>query len=182
MLSFFVYSNPKMNTSSTRVLMQQLETLENHITNSQLSDTGISKVSVAWHLDHSLKTINGICEALSESNPEDYSWAANVARSMSLTLNFIPRGRAQSPASVLPPGTIFESNLYNQLEQARTKIQKAVKLDNNANFEHPVFGQMNKSETLRFLEVHTNHHLKIVTDIMKSAISNSQLKLQSSYE
>lgn len=39
-------------------------------------------------------------------------------------------------------------------------------LDENQFFTHTLFKQLNKKQTLKFLGLHTNHHLKIVKDIL----------------
>lgn len=169
MLSFFLYSNPKMNATSTDQILQKIDRLEEYTVQMEAEDTTVSKVGVDWHLAHSLKTINGICDALAKSSPEDYSWSANVARTMSLTFNFIPRGRAQSPRSVIPDEVITLADLQQMIQQARLNVQKAIMLPEQANFEHPVFGVITRGEALRFLEVHTQHHLKIIEDIIGHA-------------
>ena len=166
MLSFFLYSNPKMNTTSTQEILRKIDRLEAFTVQMNAIDTAVSKVGVDWHLAHSLKTINGICDALAQSDPADYSWSANVTRTMSLTFNFIPRGRAQSPQSVIPDEIITISDLQQLLQSARTKIETAIKLPEDSHFEHPVFGMIRRAEALRFLEVHTQHHLKIIEDII----------------
>jgi hypothetical protein len=33
-------------------------------------------------------------------------------------------------------------------------------------FEHPYFGKLKLKETIRFLEIHTTHHLSIIEDIV----------------
>lgn len=180
MLSFFVYSNPKMNTSSSQVLEEQIASLDALINDRDALDLSVSKVSVAWHLDHSLKTIIGICEALQHSNPKTYKWRANVSRTMSLTFNYIPRGRAQSPKSVLPPQTILTKDLYKQLFLAKSLLKEAILLPDQSYFKHPVFGTINKGETLRFLEVHTEHHLKIIRDILAANLQLEEARLLSS--
>ena len=38
----------------------------------------------------------------------------------------------------------------------------------NSNFKHPYFGVLNLKMTKRFLEIHTNHHLKIIKEILQS--------------
>ncbi len=40
-------------------------------------------------------------------------------------------------------------------------------LPENVYFNHHVFGMLTKKQTLRFLEIHTKYHLKIVNDILK---------------
>ncbi|MEM9984996.1 MAG: hypothetical protein AAF804_07850, partial [Bacteroidota bacterium] len=40
----------------------------------------VSQVDVAWHLDHSLKVVNNLYEALGSSNPEEYRYQWSLMR------------------------------------------------------------------------------------------------------
>ena len=166
-ISLFIYSTFKMNQDDPKVLSPLLTQVENYIPQRDKINTDVSKVDVAWQLDHILKTINRITEALKTSKPDDYKSSINAARIFTLTGGYIPRGRAQSPDVVKPPEVILTKDLYSQLEQAKKNISKLKELEDKTNFEHPYFGQLNKSHTIRFLEVHTKHHRKIVKDIVK---------------
>lgn len=164
---FVLISNIKMKRNNSKYLITQLDQIESLISDRDRINKDISKVDVAWHLDHMLKTINEITNALEESKPEAYRSSFNAARIMSLTFGFIPRGRAKSPEVVRPPDQILTEDIFSQLEIARTNINVLNKLDKNSHFEHPVFGVINKPTTIRFIEVHTNHHLKIIRDILE---------------
>ncbi|RNC87827.1 MAG: DUF1569 domain-containing protein [Winogradskyella sp.] len=166
-LAFIIfYSDLKMNQNNPEVLHGLLDSVENYIEYRDEINTDVSTVDVAWQLDHILKVMNRITEALEKSKPENYSSSVNVMRVMSLTCNYIPRGRAQSPEIVKPPDVIHTEDIYTQLEEARNNIIKLKSLNDNSYFKHFVFGKLNKAQTIRFIEVHTNHHLKIVKDII----------------
>ncbi len=129
--------------------------------------TKISKVDVAWHVDHCLKTINRIYERLENSNPEEYAASFNLLRTLIYAWGDFPRGVAESPKVVLPPDIISTSSLYEQLEEARKNIQKLEELPVKAYFKHPYFKVLDRKQSTRFLEIHTNHHIKIIRDILK---------------
>ncbi len=129
----------------------------------------ISKGDVAWHIDHSLKAINRICESLERSDPNKFSSSFSLSRIFVFTSGIIPRGVAQSPKSIRPPKDINTDSLYLQLEEARKNLKKIESLDANAHFRHPYFKLINKEQTKRFLKIHTEHHLKIIRDILKNS-------------
>ena len=128
----------------------------------------VSKVPIAWHLDHSLKVINKIHGVLKNSDPTVYEKRFSFSRAFIFLFGYIPRGRAKSPASVLPSYDIKTEEILSQLEEARLNFRELETLDRNANFVHPIFGHLNTKQTKRFLEVHTKHHLKIVSDILRN--------------
>lgn len=148
-------------------LDDQLKEIEQYIVLRDSLDPGVSKVPVAWHLAHSLITINRIYETLEASDPESFKSSFSIPRTISLTFGFIPRGRAQSPQSVRPPEIIKTEDIYAHLQEARLNLEKFSSLNKKAHFEHPVFKKTNKRQAMRFLKVHTVHHLKIVQDILK---------------
>ncbi|MBW1294745.1 DUF1569 domain-containing protein [Aquimarina litoralis] len=129
-------------------------------------NSSVSKAPIAWHLDHMLKVINKINTILGNSDPTVYENRFNFWRTISFTFRYIPRGKGKSPASVLPPNEIKTESILSQLEEARTNLSNFESLDQNANFMHPVFGQLNKSQSKCFLKIHTKHHLKIIRDIL----------------
>ncbi|MEM1260017.1 MAG: DUF1569 domain-containing protein [Bacteroidota bacterium] len=147
-------------------LDKQLLEVEKYFAQRDIQNATVSQANVAWHLDHTLKTINRITENLRASNPEKYSSKFNMQRIVVHTSGIIPRGAAQSPKSVRPPDTILLDSLRLQLAQARQNLSTISSLDENAFFAHPVFDHLDRDQTRRFLEIHTNHHLKIIKDIL----------------
>jgi len=82
-------------------------------------------------------------------------------------LAFFPRGKAKAPKQVLPPEAILKEDIISQLQLAKSNVDSIVNLNKNAFFKHPLFGDINTSRINRFLLLHTNHHLKIIEDIIK---------------
>jgi len=148
-------------------LAQQIEELESLIKYRDTINPAVSKVPVAWHLDHMLKVINGIYNKLRDSDQSKYKPDINFPRFILFAIGKIPRGRVQSPSSVRPPDVIFTDDIYMQLNTARKNLSELDALNENQHFTHLVFGNMNRKKTKRFIEIHTNHHLSIVRDILR---------------
>ena len=145
----------------------QLVQIAEHFDNRKLKNEAISNADVAWHLDHTLKVINNISANLAQSDPEAYTSNFNIQRIIVHTTGIIPRGAAQSPKSVMPPDAVLLDSLHIQLALARQNMIKIDKLNEHAFYSHAVFGNLNRDATRRFLEVHTQHHLKIIADILQ---------------
>ena len=148
-------------------LDSEFDQIEKNIAFRDILNKEVSKVSVAWHLDHTLLTINKIYDSLSVSNTANYKPKFNFGQLMMFSFNKIPRGRAQSPDVVSPPEIIVTDSIYLHLEEAKKNLKLLNSLPENANFTHPFIGQLNRKQTKRFLKIHTNHHLKIINDILK---------------
>jgi len=150
--------------------MKNLENLLDHFesriqlfTNENLA---ISKSNIGWHIEHSLLTINGVAKLLVQSNPKNYKWKFNFVRILVLKRGRIPRGRAKAPEVVVPKITYNETLLLSHLEQTRKSISELESISKDHYFDHPYFGKLKKKDTIRFLEIHTNHHLEIIEDII----------------
>jgi len=154
--------------SDDSFLKEEFSKIENYIAHRDQLNAKISKVDVAWHLDHILKTINRIYETLEASNPDAFKPNFNLSRTFIYVLGDFPRGIAKSPRLVLPPDVILTENLYSQIEEARENVTKIKDLNEKAHFQHPYFSVINKKQSIRFLKIHTRHHLKIVKDIVKN--------------
>lgn len=149
------------------LLNEQFDSIEKLIEKRELIDTTVSKANVAWHLDHMLKVINNLYDTLQLSDTNNYEWSFNLTRSIVFTTGTIPRGRAKSSESVTPPKVILVNALEEQLKEAKSKMEKINQLHENASFNHPVFERLDRDQSIRFIEIHTNHHLKIVADIIE---------------
>ncbi len=145
-------------------LLTQLET---KIPFYETAKIEVSTGTVGWHIEHSLLTLNGITDFLIESNPEDYKWKFNFVRIIVLSMKKIPRGRAKSPEIVQPKDNIDKTHLEIHLSKTRNNIKKLEHLSRKKYFEHPFFGKLKLQQTINFLEIHTNHHLEIIEDIIK---------------
>ena len=149
------------------VLQNALNTIESYIQHSERINTNVSKVNVAWQLDHSLKVINSVVKNMQNSDPVLYKDNFSFLGKLLLKLKFFPRGKAKAPKYVMPSKTILIDDIKTQLAEARQNIKTIPNLDKNAFFKHPLFGNVNTSRVIRFLDAHTNHHLKIVKSILK---------------
>lgn len=150
-----------MNTLQS--LLTQIET---HIPDYKTENKMVSHATIGWQLDHSLLVINGIIAQLAKSNPKDYQWRPNWKRVYIKLRNNIPRGKAKAPKQVLPVDVIAIEDLQNKLALAKSNIALLEKLHKNSFFTHPYFGDLNLKATIWFLKLHTQHHLKIVNDII----------------
>lgn len=151
-----------------KVLQELLNQIESHIPNHEKINPSVSQSTIGWQLDHSLLVINGVIDQLKSSNPESYQWKFKWIRTYIQITNKIPRGKVRVPKSVKPIDVATVDELKAKLEQARNGIADLENLHPNSYFTHPFFGDLNLKTTIWFLKLHTNHHLKIVTDIISN--------------
>ncbi len=148
-------------------LRQLIAQLESKINDFETVNLTISKSTVGWQIDHSLRVINGVISMLKKSNPEDYKWKFNFPRTIIFFVNRIPRGKANAPKNVQSFDEILKQDLKNQIEISEILVLDLDKLHKKSNFKHPYFDILNLKQTIKFLNIHTYHHLKIINDILK---------------
>lgn len=148
-------------------LQAQLIEMEGYTGKLAHCNSVVSKASVGWHLAHSLKVIHSILGALDVSDPGNYQKSFSWKKELVYFTGRIPRGRARAPKNVIPEERISTAELQDQISEARNRIEEIPKLQRNAFFEHPYFGHIKRDETPKFLFIHTEHHLKIIRDILK---------------
>jgi hypothetical protein len=148
------------------ILTNLVQQLESYMTGAHVKVSSVSKRGVDWHIDHALKVINVSAQAVIDSDPKDYKSKFNFYRSLLLPLGYFPRKKVKAPKVVNNREEIEIEDLVTQLEQAKALISELNTLEPKKNFKHPYFGVLNLKESQRFLAVHTNHHLKIIKDIL----------------
>lgn len=158
---------PELTTLTLKLntFQSQLQDLKQFIPEKDLLNTEVSGAPVGWHIAHSLLVINNVFESLKASAPKDYKRSFSFWKTLVILLRKIPRGRAKSPSAVLPPGEIKTDFLQKQWEMATAQIMLMQNFQKKAFFMHPFFKHLNRDETKKFLEIHTEHHLKIIREI-----------------
>ncbi len=148
-------------------LNKYLKEIERQIPNAHEKDEKVSAQSVGWQLDHTLRVIIGISKELAKEKEADYKSKRNVAKSYIFLTKTIPRGKGRAPERVVSKDNDFTTEkLSSLLDLARESLAqlKAVPKDNF--FTHPLFGDLKKKKAIKFIGIHTKHHLKIVRDIL----------------
>jgi hypothetical protein len=146
---------------------KEFERLSQMIAHKDVLKTEISGWSIGWHIEHSLTVVIGVCKSAIQSEPAAYQWKFNPKRFLILDITGrIPRGKAKAPKIVQPQGRTSTDELQAQLAKAKELYAQFEQAHANAHFEHPIFGQLNKKPTDKFLGIHTRHHLYIMDDLL----------------
>lgn len=131
-------------------------------------NTQVSHVSVGRHLNHALMVISGMIQQIITSDPSTYHPTFGFKKWFVLLTGLIPRGSAQAPDTVIPQSDNNIQHIMDHIQQVESLIPLLEQItDNHKYFTHPLFGQLTLSQTKRFMIIHTDHHLKIIRDIIK---------------
>ncbi len=141
--------------------------LEEKISDHKRINDKISKASVGWHIEHSLLTLNQIIDALSKSDPAHYKHRFDVRRMMLMMLGKIPRGRIKAPKAVRPAEGYTAETLKQHVSVTRTKLKTLDHLTDGHYFKHPFLGDFKRKPAIKFMGLHTRHHLHIIKEILE---------------
>ena len=132
----------------------------------------VSGWSIGQQIDHILKVLDAGQRFLAESDTT-LPRGINLTGRLVFALGWIPRGVGKSPKGVVPadeiPGDLAERAARLRRAYCETPLPETVLADPKPVLPHPYFGGLSASEGLRFLGIHTHHHLKIVADIRRAA-------------
>jgi hypothetical protein len=142
--------------------------LEAKIPDYEKINLKISQANVGWHIEHTLLALHGIVNALSTADSGKFKWQLNVSRIIVFTFNKIPRGRAKAPKIVQPKTNYDIDSLRKHVSAAREKIKQLNLINKDAFFKHPSLGNLKLKQAVLFMEIHGNHHLEIINDILQS--------------
>lgn len=153
-----------MRETKIKALLQELIDNLDHL---EIQNNEVSKASISWHVSHTTKIFASICKNAIQSNPTDFKRSFNKNRLKIKCIGFIPRGIGKSPKAYLNDEKPDKEELRSYLIKSKALFEDFCKVEPNQFFVHPIFGQLNKKDTLWFLKLHTEHHLKIIRDIRK---------------
>ncbi len=148
-------------------LLKQINELDSFIKAGDSHNNKISKKGTFWHIDHSLKVLEGIPEVLKNSNPQDYQPKFSFLKLIIMNTGYMPRGKGRAPKQVVPDTALSKEELLLKLNKVRESVKSLMTLEKNKTFKHPLFGWLDLKDTIKFMGIHTHHHLKIIKDIIK---------------
>lgn len=128
----------------------------------------VSEASVAWHMDHIYLMVNQLHKALKYSDESNYIAESNTTRDYVFNSKTLPRGRVTAPEVVRPAENVTTNTLQRHYDEALATAEKLPLLAEKKHFKHPILGTMNRDETIKFLNIHTEHHLKIIREILNN--------------
>ncbi|MNK19055.1 hypothetical protein D3C87_372730 [compost metagenome] len=146
----------------------QLQKIESLLSKIDVTNAKLSKASVGWHLEHLLLILNSSLKGLTMTNPNDYNPKFSLKKFVFLNFGLIPRGKIRAPKQFFPLEIPTKESISKLLNLAKERLQSVESLPEKSFITHPFLGDFDKKTTLRFLWLHSNHHLKIVEDILKN--------------
>jgi hypothetical protein len=146
-------------------LISQIAELEKHIEHHCEINLKVSSAPVGWHIEHSLMVVSGITYHILKSNPKDYKWQFSLSKTIIFLTRKIPRGKSKAPSLVDPKNYTLDA-IQDFLIKAKASPEKYLAMDKDQFFLHPYFGNLKSKDALKLLEIHTEHHLGIIQDIL----------------
>lgn len=129
----------------------------------------VSAWSVYKHIEHVLLTNSSILFAIERGDSPSKIEKRTFIGYVVLFVGFIPRGRAKAPKEVEPLGKSkselqeFNEELIGRLESL---LNAPLNEPHNVIANHPYFGGLSKKQWIRFLCIHSRHHLKITEKLL----------------
>ncbi len=151
----------------TKKLQRYIDEMESLASQHELSNSKISASSIGWHLEHTLLVLEKSMSALASSVKANYSPKSSFKKTVILFTGKIPRGVARSPKHVLPEASNIDvENLLARIAAVKSKLESVSTFPADQYISHPIFGDLKLKKAVRFLEIHSFHHLKIVREIL----------------
>ena len=150
-------------------LQQEIASLKENFKHGSKQANSVSVKGIDWHVHHSLLVISGVCYLLMQSNPKDYQPKFNFLKQVIMTTGVIPRGKAKAPKAVVPLEKIDSQETQKLFSKVEYQLKELENLNKNHFYTHHIFGDLNLKNSVKFLGIHTKHHLKIMRDIQEAS-------------
>lgn len=151
-------------------LQKEFDQLNHYLEKGDIQNPSVSKKGIYWHVDHCFRILETVPDALRDSKKEDFAPKSSFFKWVIMNFKWIPRGKGRSPKQVLPDEDhLTLEEIKKRSDQAYHQVNSMAQLPDWTHFRHPLFGSFNKKDTVKFLKIHTRHHLKIMRDIIKTS-------------
>jgi len=162
-------------------LINLLITCEQELALKDSLSTAISSWSVYQQVDHLLTVCERVLHRLTTDKGETQLKPLTLLGRATLWTGWIPRGRADAPAEVLPASRSKAEllQLLTQLGAVLAEVKDSAKPICCSGFHHPLLGYLTGTQWLKFLTIHTKHHLKIIRDIRRHSQQSAKSVINS---
>jgi len=138
------------------------------------SAPAVSDWSAGQHIHHLsnanrviARSISGLVSSQTEA---DSDRRLNLLGITVLSTDLIPRGVASAPARLHPPDILSREEIADAVKASLKSVDSLQELGGiivarRSRLRHPYLGYLRSSQWLRFMNVHTSHHLRIVRHI-----------------
>lgn len=150
------------------ILSNEISELESYLDNLRLISTDVSTVDVGWHIDHVLRANVVICYQLIQSDNETPKRNYNLHKARISLTKSIPRGKKETHPSVSSAKEVTIQDVQRRLKTLKALLPKLEDCHPENGFVHQAIGWMNLEWSKKFMQIHTEHHLKIIRDIFMS--------------
>ncbi|MGB1247441.1 MAG: hypothetical protein ACPG4Z_01045 [Chitinophagales bacterium] len=153
----------------TDKVLKDISTIEQLIDKGDIENKEVSQKGTYWQLEHSLKVLKAIAKLLIASKPEEYNPKFSLAKWVILISGKIPRGKGRAPKKTISQeeDNITVEKLKSRVDELRELMKTVKTLPHDSFFPHPLFKDVKYKWAVRFMSIHTRHHLAIIDDIMK---------------
>jgi len=136
----------------------------------------VSRWPITLQLEHigivNVRTIKNAIPGALKNLPENRTGRVSPMAYVVLWFGWIPRGRRKAPEFVQPKNAPLAEVRASVDHYAKLLESIAPQLSQIEScpgcFKHPILGPFTAAQWLRFVEVHTHHHLKIIDDIRRA--------------
>lgn len=132
----------------------------------------VSGWSIGQQLDHLLRAAQATLDRILDA-PAPLARRINLTGRVLLGLGWYPRGVARSPKAFeghdRSAAEIEESLVSVRAALGRVRERPDLVGRPEAVVPHPYFGGLTRTQALRMVAVHTEHHLKIVRELRRAA-------------
>ena len=146
--------------------MSAIDELEAWIPERDRFCESVSGWTVGMQVHHALQVIESVAVMVAESEPGAKKPGFSFWRTVTMVTGRIPRGRAKAPKGVRPPEQPSLDELERMARVARESLQRLVDADPESYFNHHIFGVVQRDPAIRFVDIHSRHHLRIIKEIV----------------
>jgi len=163
------YSTMGKIEESYAEIKAQIDEFRGFVPQRDVASADVSAWSVGMHVHHCGLAMRAIAGSLIECDEPLPSRRLGPRAALILRMGRLPRGVAKAPDIAMPSKDVDARVLQETLDTSEALLDQLPPVGERSWFRHFALGVLVKRDAVRFMSIHSAHHLKIVTDILSSS-------------